>query len=121
MGLAFQLQDDLLSVFGDPAHHGKDPNSDLREGKETALMAYARMTGAWARIEPLIGHDDLSERDAATVRAALEECGARRFVEGLVDDSLGAFRAGCRDPRLMSRRMAGVLLAAADALEQRQS
>jgi geranylgeranyl diphosphate synthase type II len=121
VGLAFQLQDDLLSVFGDPARHGKDPHSDLREGKETALMAYARMTHAWVDIEPHIGRDDLSDRDAATVRALLEECGARRFVEGLVDDSLGAFRDGCGDPGRVSPRMAEVLLTVADALEERQS
>ena len=121
LGLAFQLQDDLLSVFGDPARHGKDPNSDLREGKETALMAFARMTSAWAEISPLVGREDLSDRDAERVRAALEECGARRFVDGLVDDSLDAFREGCRPSRFISSRVARVLLAAADALEERQS
>src|SRR5690606_30867005 len=91
LGLAFQLHDDMLSTFGDSAQHGKDPFSDLREGKETALISYARMTSAWARIEPLFGSPTLSNDDALEVRRILAECGAHRFVSGLIDDELAAF------------------------------
>lgn len=93
LGLAYQLQDDLLSVFGDPSAHGKDPFSDLREGKETAIIAYARMTGYWPSIELRFGTAELSTTDAADMRDRLRECGAERFVRGLVEEQLAAVAA----------------------------
>lgn len=41
LGIAFQLRDDLLGVFGDPATTGKPAGDDLREGKQTVLVAAA--------------------------------------------------------------------------------
>lgn len=41
IGIAFQLRDDLLGVFGDPAITGKPAGDDLREGKRTVLFATA--------------------------------------------------------------------------------
>ena len=41
LGQAFQLRDDLLGVFGDPAATGKPAGDDLREGKRTVLLAHA--------------------------------------------------------------------------------
>ena len=42
IGVAFQLRDDLLGVFGDPAVTGKPAGDDLLEGKRTVLLAQAR-------------------------------------------------------------------------------
>jgi geranylgeranyl diphosphate synthase type I len=42
LGEAFQLRDDVLGVFGDPAVTGKPAGDDLREGKRTVLVARAR-------------------------------------------------------------------------------
>ena len=42
IGLAFQLRDDLLGVFGDPQVTGKPAGDDLIEGKKTVLLALAR-------------------------------------------------------------------------------
>lgn len=41
LGVAFQLRDDVLGVFGDPAVTGKPAGDDLREGKRTVLVARA--------------------------------------------------------------------------------
>lgn len=90
LGAAFQLQDDLLSAFGSSREHGKDPFSDFREGKETAIIAYARQTALWPRIEPLFGTHDLDESAARTMQALLAECGAHDFIRTLIDDQIRA-------------------------------
>ena len=122
LGLAFQLQDDLLSVFGDPHRHGKDADSDLREGKQTALIAYARMTSAWHELEPLLGRMDLSPADADVMRACLDSCGARGFVEGLIEECLAKFRHICEDAESgIPSEVRSVLLDTAVQLARRES
>lgn len=91
LGLAFQLQDDLLSTFGDPRRHGKDPFSDLREGKETAIIAHARTTASWVEIEPFFGRPELNGAECERVRRQLADCGAETFVNGLIREQMQAF------------------------------
>ena len=46
VGIAFQLRDDVLGLFGDPGRTGKDRDDDLREGKRTLLVLRAlRLAG----------------------------------------------------------------------------
>ena len=96
LGLAFQLQDDVLGTFGDPEHTGKSNLTDLREGKHTPIIAHARTTGAWESIAPFHGAADLDEQGAAIARSALEACGSRAFVEALAFDHMAAARALAR-------------------------
>lgn len=88
LGLGFQLQDDLLSAFGEPTCHGKDRFSDLREGKQTAIISYARQTDSWPQIEDLLGCADPSEFELERLSGLLRACGAERFVAGLIEDQL---------------------------------
>jgi geranylgeranyl diphosphate synthase type I len=40
-GIAFQISDDMLGIFGTEQEHGKSPVDDIREGKRTLLVAHA--------------------------------------------------------------------------------
>ncbi|GAB2921039.1 MULTISPECIES: polyprenyl synthetase family protein [unclassified Streptomyces] len=87
-GMAFQLRDDLLGVFGDPAVTGKPSGDDIRQGKPTYLLAMARTCAdaagdhrALALLDRAVGDPDLDEDGLAEVRAVLEAVGARALVE----------------------------------------
>jgi len=83
LGTSFQLVDDLLGVFGDPAETGKSSLSDLRSGKQTSLVVHARTTPAWRHVAPHVGDPALTEEQGAEVRDLLDACGSRDFVRGL--------------------------------------
>ncbi|MFF7977391.1 polyprenyl synthetase family protein [Streptomyces sp. NPDC007905] len=87
VGEAFQLRDDLLGAFGDPAKPGKPVTDDFREGKCTVLMALAvvRATSAQLRaLHELVGRSGLTEEQADSIRIVLEDTGARLAVERMI-------------------------------------
>jgi len=75
-GVAFQIVDDVLGVFGDPAVTGKSASADLREGKRTALIAHAATTPSWPAIRERLGDPSLDDESAAGLREELRSCGA---------------------------------------------
>jgi Geranylgeranyl pyrophosphate synthase len=83
IGIAYQLVDDVLGVFGASEETGKTTIGDLREGKRTVLIAYASSAPGWEELAPLFGNADLDEEGAARLRDHLVESGARGFAEGL--------------------------------------
>lgn len=97
LGEAFQLRDDLLGVFGDPAHTGKPAGDDLREGKRTVLVALAldeASTSNVALFDKLLGATDLDEPGVDKLRATIMASGAPDRVEQMILDlSLSARRA----------------------------
>lgn len=84
IGVVYQLRDDVLGLFGDERQTGKSALSDLRAGKETLLIAYARSDPSWAAVSALFGDADLSSADAQLLRSVIEESGAVVFVESLI-------------------------------------
>jgi geranylgeranyl diphosphate synthase type I len=100
LGEAFQLRDDLLGIFGDPAVTGKPAGDDLREGKRTVLMAMAmeRTTDAGrSELTDNLGKADLSLATIEKLRGIILESGAVESVEGLIEkltfDALSASRS----------------------------
>ncbi|MCC9203886.1 polyprenyl synthetase family protein [Arthrobacter sp. zg-Y769] len=84
IGIAYQVVDDLLGVFGTESTTGKSSFSDLREGKRTALVSYAAGTPEWEELSALLGSPALTGPDAARARELLNSCGARNYARGLV-------------------------------------
>ncbi|HEX2676446.1 MAG TPA: polyprenyl synthetase family protein [Polyangiales bacterium] len=88
LGVAFQLRDDLLGTFGDPQKTGKPAGHDLREGKNTVLVAEARRTlGAAdkATLENVLENVEASTDEIAEVRDLLVRSGVRARVEAKLD------------------------------------
>ncbi|MEW2449416.1 polyprenyl synthetase family protein [Streptomyces parvulus] len=94
-GLAFQLRDDLLGAFGDPAVTGKPADEDLRTGKPTCLLAVGLRTAeargdeeAAAALAP--GTGTRTDEVVRRMRDALERTGARAVVESTVAELAAA-------------------------------
>ncbi len=88
LGEAFQLRDDVLGVYGNPAQTGKPAGDDLREGKRTVLVATAvrRATpGQAALVRRLLGDPHLDDAGVAALREVIAETGALDHVERLVE------------------------------------
>ncbi len=88
LGEAFQLRDDLLGVFGDPAQTGKPAGDDLREGKRTVLIASTLERSnelQKERINALLGKNDLSLSEVEELRTIISSSGASLFVEDLIE------------------------------------
>lgn len=88
VGVAFQLRDDLLGVFGDPEITGKPVGDDLREGKRTELVAYGLFRsgdGPRRELSEMLGRSDLTEDDVARARDILSSCGAVAAVEDEIE------------------------------------
>jgi geranylgeranyl diphosphate synthase type I len=92
LGVAFQLRDDVLGLFGDPAETGKPVTDDLREGKRTVLVAMARRRANAAQAEILdrhVGNPHVGEAGAAAVRAVITDTGALAECEAMIDRDVG--------------------------------
>jgi geranylgeranyl diphosphate synthase type I len=97
VGIAFQLRDDVLGVFGDPAETGKPAGDDLREGKRTMLIARTLAAASPAQAEvvhTLLGDPELDAEGIERLRTIIEETGALASCEGMIknylDDALHA-------------------------------
>ncbi|MFN3600744.1 MAG: polyprenyl synthetase family protein [Dietzia sp.] len=125
LGTAYQVIDDVLGVFGDPAVTGKSNEGDLVRRAPTVLLAFAAATELWPRIDSALGgtasgradsggadsgradsgradsgraDSDRSRPDPATARSLLAECGAREHALGIAEDLVTAARAALDSP-----------------------
>ena len=120
LGEAFQLRDDLLGVFGDPAETGKPAGDDLVEGKRTVLVALA-LDGASpddaAVLDGALGRP-LSVEQVDELRGIIATSGAREQVEAAIAGLTGSAVAALERADV-DEHARGVLLGLARAATQR--
>jgi geranylgeranyl diphosphate synthase type I len=84
LGVAFQLRDDVLGVFGDPELTGKPAGDDLREGKRTLLVALAMANASPEQAERLrhgLGDRGIDAVEVTALREIIVSTGALDEVE----------------------------------------
>ncbi len=88
LGIAFQIQDDILGLFGDEKEIGKPIGSDLRQGKMTLLMLRAlKLAGESQKqiIQSVLGKENISKKQINEVRAIVRQTGSLDYSQNLVE------------------------------------
>ena len=87
IGIAFQLRDDELGVFGSPQVTGKPAGDDLREGKRTVLLAltWGHCDDAGRRLlGSVLANAEATPEQITKAAALIEGCGARAAHEEII-------------------------------------
>lgn len=112
LGIAFQITDDLLGMFGDEAVTGKPSTSDLKEGKRTLLIHYGLQLASPQERQTIshnLGNKDLGGDGHQKVAEILETCGAhaRAQAEAAKYATLAGDKLNCLN---MSKKVQAVLI-----------
>jgi len=103
LGMAFQLRDDVLGVFGDENVTGKPAGDDLREGKRTLLIAWTREALAPQGrrvVDELLGDPHLTADQITSLQAIIMESGALGRMERLIVEYAEAGEAALQEAPL---------------------
>ena len=84
LGVAFQIKDDLLGIYGDEKHIGKSVTSDVSEYKQTILYAYAINTEYKDELLKYYGKD-ISAKEMDKVKEIFDKSGAREYANKTMD------------------------------------
>lgn len=120
LGVAFQLRDDLLGVFGDAETMGKPAGNDLRAGKRSAVVVEARRAGLARELGRVLGRRDAAAAEVDEAISLLEASGVRTRIEARIGVLVGEARGALERTTLTSTGRA-LLAGAAHALTDRQS
>ena len=88
VGLAFQLHDDVIGLFGTQEEIGKPPKSDVNEGKQTLLMIKAiEKSGEKDRkfIEKCLNSGDINDEDFEKLKNIVRDTGSYDYSRWLIE------------------------------------
>ncbi len=86
LGLAFQVKDDVLGIWGEDSKTGKSTSSDILKKKKSLPVVYAFENAGREQIKELTAiynQDEIDAIDIVSVQNILEESGARKYSEGI--------------------------------------
>ena len=90
LGLAFQLQDDYLDAFGDPATFGKQVGGDIIENKKTYLylkaVAYSPTEVAEQLLHLFSVHPNDNAEKISSAKAIFNSSGASKATQDAIQD-----------------------------------
>jgi geranylgeranyl diphosphate synthase type I len=121
LGLAFQIQDDILGAWGDERVTGKSAATDIRDKKKTLPVVYVlnhpdERLSAWQLVDLYSQEGPLDKAGIQTTLTILERAGARAYAEEMAEsyyqralESLAA-TGNDNEPRAALHELAASLL-----------
>ena len=88
-GIAFQIQDDILGIFGNSDDTGKSVYDDLGEGKYTLLIHHALEVGNDAQKEILkrnLGNPNVGDKELSEVKSVLLDSGSLDYSKKVANE-----------------------------------
>jgi geranylgeranyl diphosphate synthase type I len=82
LGIAFQIQDDILGVFGNEDKIGKSVGSDIEEGKQSLLVIKTRELGILSqnkKLNAILGKKNLSQKEISIFQDILKSSGSLEY------------------------------------------
>jgi geranylgeranyl diphosphate synthase, type I len=89
VGIAFQIQDDILGIFGSEKKLGKPVCSDLREGKQTLLIVKALEKANISekrKLRAMIGNRDIEDEEIEEFRGIIQRTGSLEYSQNMARD-----------------------------------
>ena len=105
LGLAFQVQDDYLDAFGDPAKFGKQVGGDIKTNKKTFLLIHALETASPEQktaLQELLRGNAPNKVDA--VLSIFRDCGVDEWAKELKDKFVSEAFEHLEDVAVLSKR-----------------
>ena len=125
LGIAFQLQDDYLDLYGDSETFGKPLGGDILEGKKTILHTLAYATASQAQrqalTEAMRRPNEQTEEKISAVKALYDEMQVATQVQALVRDYLAEAQQALESLEASSGREATQLRAFVSKLAERNT
>ncbi|MEE9525651.1 MAG: polyprenyl synthetase family protein [Candidatus Woesearchaeota archaeon] len=102
LGKAFQIQDDILGLFGDETTTGKPADSDLKEGKKTLLIVKALESADEKQkqiIKSALGNQNLTTKQLEQVRNIVKQTGSLEYCQNLAKSLIKQARSAIKKSR----------------------
>jgi len=87
LGLAFQIEDDILGIWGDESVTGKSASTDILEKKKTLPVVYGLASDAGARLQTIYRQPELTSQDIARVLRLLNEADALGYTRQMAEEA----------------------------------
>ncbi len=105
LGLAFQIQDDLLDTYGDAETFGKKIGGDIAAGKKTFLHIAAMEKASAPQRDAILAPGDIGEK-LPRVRAVYDALGVREAAETVIAEYFGLALEALRRAHPQAGRLA---------------
>ena len=89
LGVAFQIRDDIMGVFGDEAETGKSTTGDIREGKHTLMVEQFYQTASdenKVTFDQYFGDNGITSEEIDVIKRLLDESGAKDKAEQAISE-----------------------------------
>jgi len=122
LGLAFQLKDDVLGMFGRRQEIGKPTDSDIKEGKITLLIYYALKSGKISRdyLLKLLGNKKVTREQIREFKKIIKRSGALQRVDSEIDRYITAAKKIVKKSKILNVCDKNIFTGLADFLEKRK-
>ncbi|MCK4744482.1 polyprenyl synthetase family protein [Candidatus Parcubacteria bacterium] len=123
LGIAFQIQDDILGLFGDEKILGKPIDSDLKENKKT-LILFKTLENCSDKdkkiIYSILGKENISLAEIDKIRDIVKKCGVLDFCQDLIKDYISKSKKAINNIDNFDKNVKFLLSDLADYLQKRK-